>query len=64
VQILEYMKRLPQATAPMLASELGMTAPTVTSALNHMGERGVIGNEWKKRDRGYVYRQCLAIGGR
>jgi Mn-dependent DtxR family transcriptional regulator len=42
VQILEYMKRLPQATAPMLASELGMTAPTVTSALNHMGERGII----------------------
>lgn len=59
---LDYMKRLPQVTVPLLASELGMTAPTARSALNHMAELGVIEEmSGKKRDKVYVYRKYLDI---
>lgn len=61
-QALEYMKRLPQVTVPLLASELGMTAPTARSALNYMAEIGVIEEiSGKKRDKVYVYRKYLDI---
>jgi Fic family protein len=61
-QTLEYMKRLPQVTVPLLASELGMTAPTARSALNHMVELGIIEEvSGKKRDKVYVYRKYLDI---
>jgi Fic family protein len=56
------MKRLPQVTVPLLARELGMTAPTARSALNHMVEFGVIEEmSGKKRDKVYVYRKYLDI---
>lgn len=59
-QILEYMKRLPQVTVPLLASELKMAAPTARSALNHMMELGIIEEiSGKKRDKVYVYRKYL-----
>jgi len=61
-QTLEYMKRLPQVTVPLLTSRLGMAAPTVRSALNHMVELGIIEEmSGKKRDKVYVYRTYLHI---
>lgn len=61
-QTLEYMKRLPQVTVPLLAKELKMTAPTARSALNHMQSIGVLEEiSGKKRDKVYVYRKYLDI---
>ncbi|MGE3920976.1 MAG: Fic family protein [Gammaproteobacteria bacterium] len=61
-QTLEYMKRLPQVTVPLLAHELGMTAPTARSALNHLTSRGVLEEiTGKKRDKVYVYRRYLEM---
>jgi Fic family protein len=61
-QTLEYMKRLPQVTVPLLAKELQMTTPTARSALNHMTSIGVLEEmSGKKRDKVYVYRKYLDI---
>lgn len=61
-QILEYLKVLPQVTAPLLISELNMTAPTVRSALNHMMKLGILEEiSGKKRYKIYVYRHYLNI---
>lgn len=61
-QALEFMKRLPQVTVPLLASELKMTAPTARSALNHLTTLEVIEEiSGKKRDKVYVYRKYLDI---
>lgn len=61
-QTLEYMKRLPQLTAPLLANELGITAPTARSALNHMVEINILEEvSNKKRDKVYSYRKYLNI---
>ena len=61
-QTLEYMKRLPQVTVPLLASELRMTAPTARSALKSMVDLGILEEvSGKKRDRIYVYRKYLDI---
>jgi Fic family protein len=61
-QTLEYIKRLPQVTVPLLVSELDMTAPTARSALNHMVELGIMEEtSGKKRDKIYVYQKYLAI---
>lgn len=54
-QTLEYLKRLPQVTVPLLASKLSMTAPTARSALNHMLSLGVLEESTgKKRDKLYI----------
>jgi Fic family protein len=61
-QALEYMKRLPQVTVPLLAKELGITAPTARNALNHMTSIGVLYEiSGKKRDKVYLYRNYLDI---
>jgi Fic family protein len=61
-QILEYMKRLPQVTVPLLAQQLQMSAPTARSSLNHMTTIGVlIEASGKQRDKIYVYRKYLNI---
>ena len=58
--ILEYMKKLPQVTVPLLANELDMSAPTARSALNKMMENGIIEEiSGKKRDKVYIYRNYL-----
>jgi Fic family protein len=58
----EYIKRLPQVTAPLLSKELQMTAPTARSALNHMTSIGILEEvSGKKRDKVYVYRKYLEI---
>lgn len=59
---LEFLKMLPQVTVPLLANELGMSAPTARSALNHMMALGVLEEiSGKKRDKIYVYRNYLDI---
>jgi len=61
-EILEYMKRLPQVTVPLLARELAMTAPTARSAVNHLCTLGIVEElSGKKRDKIYVYKKYLAI---
>jgi Fic family protein len=61
-QTLEYMKRLPQVTVPLLSKALQMTAPTARSALNHMASLGILEEiTGKKRDKVYVYRTYLDI---
>lgn len=61
-QTLEYMKRLPQVTVPLLAKELQMTAPTARSSLGHMVSLGILEEiSGKKRDKAYVYRKYLDI---
>lgn len=56
------MKRLPQVTVPLLASQLGITAPTARSALNHLAKLGIIEEmSNKKRDKVYLYRTYLAL---
>ncbi len=61
-QTLEYMKRLPQVTVPLLAKELQMTAPTTRSALNNMVSIGILEEvSGKKRDKVYVYSKYLDI---
>lgn len=61
-QTLEYMKRLPQVTVPLIAQELQMTAPTARTALNHMTSIDVLEEiSGKKRDKVYVYRKYLSL---
>lgn len=62
LRILDYMKRLPQVSVPLLATELSLTAPTARSALNHMVKLGVLEEcSGKKRDKVYIYRHYLNI---
>lgn len=61
-QTLEYLKKLPQVTVPLLASELALTAPTARSALNQMVKAGILEEiSGKKRDKIYVYRKYLSL---
>jgi Fic family protein len=61
-QTLEYMKRLPQVTVALLASELSISPPTARSSLKHMVELGVLEEmSGKKRDKIYIYRNYLNI---
>jgi Fic family protein len=60
--VLDYMKRLPQVTVPVLAKALKMAPPTARSALNHLTSLGVLQEvSGKKRDKIYVYRTYLNI---
>lgn len=60
--ILEYIKKLPQVTVPLLSKELAMRAPTARSALNHMVALGIIKEiSGKKRDKVYIYQRYLDI---
>jgi len=59
---LEYMKRLPQVTVPLIAKALQMTQPTARNALNLLKSIGVLAEvSGKKRDKIYIYRQYLNI---
>ena len=61
-QTLEYLKKLPQITVPLLSLTLGMTAPTARSSLNHMVKLGILEEmSGKKRDKVYVYSNYLKI---
>jgi Fic family protein len=61
-KVFEYLKTLPQVTAPSLAKALNITAPTSRSALKQMISLGIIEEtSGKKRDKVYVYRSYLRI---
>lgn len=62
LQVLEYMKLLPQVNVPILARELNITAPTARHALELMRKLEILQEiSGKKRDRIYVYRKYLDI---
>ena len=61
-QTLEYLKKLPQVSVQLLTKELGLTAPTTRSALNHMIDIGILKEiSGKKRDKVYVYQKYLNL---
>jgi Fic family protein len=56
------MKYLPQVTVPLLAHALGMSAPTVRSALNHMTAIGILEEiSGHQRNKIYLYRTYLKL---
>lgn len=58
----ELLQRHPITTVAHAAKELGLTAPTVRSALKTMEEQGMVSEvSGKKRDRVYVYDAYLRI---
>ena len=62
IQIFEYFKRLPQASAPLLSKELGISAPTARNALKSLITLGVLEEiSGKRRDKVYIYRRYLDI---
>ena len=62
MQTLDYLKQLPQVSVQLIAKELGMTAPTARSSLNHMVNLGILEEvTGRKRDKIYIYRQYLNI---
>ncbi|HJD56160.1 MAG TPA: Fic family protein [Rickettsia endosymbiont of Pyrocoelia pectoralis] len=62
IQVLEYMKLLPQVNVPILAKELNITAPTARHALELMRKLEILREiSGKKRDKIYVYRKYLDI---
>lgn len=61
-QALEYLKRLPQVNAPLLANALNLSLPTARQILKHMTNLGILQEiSGKKRDRVYLYRRYLDI---
>lgn len=61
-RILEYMKKLPQATVASLTRELGVSAPTARLALNNMVELGVLKEiAGKGKERVYIYEKYLNL---
>jgi len=62
LQALDYLKQLPQISAPSLASALSISTPTARSALNHMVNLGILEEiSDKKRDKVYLYRKYINI---
>lgn len=61
-QALDYLKKLPQVSVPLLAKELNMTAPTARQALNTLVSLGILKEtSGKKRDKIYVYHKYLTL---
>ena len=61
-QALEYLKRLPQVSASLLAKQLSVSLPTARGILNHMIGLGILEEiSGKQRDKVYVYRKYLNI---
>lgn len=61
-QTLDYLKKLPQVTVPLLAKALSITAPTARASLNNMLKLGILEeSSGKKRDKIYVYQKYLTI---
>ena len=62
IQVLEYLKRLPQISVPLLSQALGMANPTARTSLNHMVSLGVLEEvSGKQRDKIYVYKRYLHL---
>ena len=59
---LDYLKRLPQVTAPLLAKALAMSLPTARTALNNMVKLDILVEvTGRQRDKVYVYRSYLNL---
>jgi Fic family protein len=62
IQVLEYLKKLPQISVPLLSQALGMTNPTARTSLNHMLSLGILEEvSGKQRDKVYVYKRYLNL---
>lgn len=62
IEVLEYLKKMPQTSVPLLSKALNITAPTARSALNSMLKLDIVKEiTAKKRDKIYVYRKYLDI---
>lgn len=62
LQIFEYLKKLPQVSVAPLSQELGLSAPTVRSAINHLVELDILKEiSHKQRDKIYVYTRYLDL---
>ena len=60
--VFDYLKKLPQVTAPLVAQELSMSSPTARTALTHLLKLGIVEEmSGKQRDKVYVYRQYLTL---
>ena len=58
----EYMKQLPQITAPLLAKGLSITPPTARVVLMKLEKVGILEEiSGKKRDKIYIYRDYLTL---
>ena len=62
IQVLEYLKEMPQVSVQTLKKALKITAPTARASLNHLVNIGVIEEiSGKKSDKIYLYRNYLNI---
>ncbi len=62
IQVLEYLKEMPQVSVQTLKKALNMSAPTARTSLNHLVKIGVIEEiSGKKSDKIYLYRNYLTI---
>ena len=62
IEVLEYLKTMPQTSVPSLSRDLGLTPPTIRSTFNSMLKLGILEEiTGKKRDKVYVYRKYLDI---
>ncbi|GAB4391284.1 MAG: Fic family protein [Gammaproteobacteria bacterium] len=61
-QAFEFIKRLPQVSAILLAKELNVSLPTARNSLNQMVDLGILEEiTGKQRDKIYLYKNYLAI---
>ena len=62
MDVLKYLRKLPQVSAPFLAKELDITAPTARTALNHLLDLSIVDEiSGKERDKIYVYKKYLDL---
>jgi len=62
VNVLSYLKKLPQVTVPFLEKELEITAPTARAALNHLLNLSIVDEiSGKEREKIYIYKEYLDI---
>lgn len=61
-QVLEYLKKIPQASVYLVSKDLKVSAPTARSAITHLLALGILKEiTGKQRDKVYVYREYLDI---
>jgi Fic family protein len=60
--LFDYLKKLPQVTAPLIAQELRISPPTARTALANLAALGIVEEmSGKQRDKVYVYRHYLTL---
>ncbi|NDB61743.1 hypothetical protein EB001_25375, partial [bacterium] len=62
IQIMDYLKKLPQVSVALMSKELQLSAPAARRSLHHLVALGIIKEiTGKQRDKVYVYSKYLAI---